>query len=98
MAHQGRQLPHRLPPNKRFNNPAELRAILKADAYHFTRALAEKLLTYALGRGLEPFDRPAIAKIVNKVQTEQNSMTAMITAIAESLPFQYRRGATSSTP
>ena len=54
-----------LPGNKVFKTPAELRGILKSDPKYFARCLAEKLMTYALGRGLEKFDRPTITRICN---------------------------------
>ena len=47
----------------RSKTPAELKALLKADRDAFVRGLTEKLLTYALGRGLERYDRPVVAAI-----------------------------------
>jgi hypothetical protein len=80
-----------LPGNKSFKTPAELRGLLKADPKYFTRCLTEKLMTYALGRGLEKFDRPTIAKICNKLASDGYRMSALIDGIVESLPFQYRK-------
>lgn len=80
-----------LPGNKVFKNPAELRAILKLDPKYFSRCLTEKLMTYALGRGLEKFDRSTITKICNKLATDGYRMSSLIDGIVESLPFQYRK-------
>src|SRR5204862_2292728 len=52
-----------LPGGRTFNGPVELKALLKADSGAFVHGLTEKLLTYALGRGLERYDRPVLAKI-----------------------------------
>ena len=49
-----------LPDGRTFQTPAQLKAILKADRDVFVRAMTEKLLIYALGRGLERYDRPAV--------------------------------------
>jgi len=80
-----------LPGNKTFKTPGEMRALLKADPKGFTRCLTEKLLTYALGRGLEKFDRPTVSKICNKLAAGDYRMSSLIQAIAESLPFQYTK-------
>ena len=52
-----------LPGGQSFNGPAELKAILQARKEDFTRCLTEKLLTYALGRGLEYHDKYAVEQI-----------------------------------
>jgi hypothetical protein len=80
-----------LPGNKVFKTPADLRAILKSDPKYFARCLTEKLMTYALGRGLEKFDRPTISKICNKMASDGYRMSSLIDGIVESLPFQYRK-------
>ncbi|MFN0104689.1 MAG: DUF1592 domain-containing protein [Bryobacteraceae bacterium] len=80
-----------LPGNKVFRSPAELRAILKSDPKYFSRCLTEKLMTYALGRGLEKFDRSTISKICNKLAADDYRISSLIDGIVESLPFQYRK-------
>jgi hypothetical protein len=79
-----------LPSGKSFNGSAELKVILKADSQRFVRALAEKMLTYALGRGLELYDRPAVAEISKRLEANQFRFSELIQAIAESVPFQMR--------
>jgi hypothetical protein len=63
--------------------------------------LTEKLLTYALGRGLEYYDMPTVDKIVQRLQSEDGHFSALLLGIIESAPFQQRRlnpnpGATSA--
>ena len=71
---------------------AEIRNDLtdRKDAY--LRNIVKKMLTYALGRGTEPYDRPAIDTILVRMAKENNSFQSLILAIAESVPFQKRRG------
>lgn len=61
---------------------------------NFLHCLAEKMLTYALGRGPEYYDRPALDGIVNALEQNQTRFSALVVAIAESFPFQMRRGET----
>jgi hypothetical protein len=57
----------------------------------FYRCLAEKMLTYALGRGLEYFDGPAVDSMLEKVETD-GRLLALVEGVVESVPFQMRRG------
>jgi hypothetical protein len=57
----------------------------------FVRTLAEKLLTFALGRGTESSDAPAIRKVVRDAKAEDYRFSALIAGIATSTPFQMRR-------
>ena len=52
-----------LPDGTKFNGPAELRQVLVTHSDEFLTTMTEKLLTYALGRGLEASDAPAVRKI-----------------------------------
>ena len=52
---------------------------------------AEKLLVFALGRGLEHYDQPAVRAIVRDAAKENYKMSALIAAIVKSTPFQMRR-------
>lgn len=81
----------KLPDGRRFNGPEELKGILKADADQFTACVAEKLLTYALGRGLERYDRPAVKQIVDRTRAGGYRFSSLALAIVESLPFRMRR-------
>jgi hypothetical protein len=59
----------------------------------FYRCLAEKLLTYALGRGLEYYDEHAVDEIVAQLDQEKGKFSALVTGIIESAPFQRQRRA-----
>jgi hypothetical protein len=80
-----------LPSGEKFNGPEELVAILAAREEEFARCLAEKLLTYALGRGLEYYDRGAIDRIVGEVRSHGDRFSALAHAIVTSNPFRMRR-------
>lgn len=78
---------------EKFRNTRELARVIATDRREdFYRCLTEKLLTYALGRGVEYYDSPTINKIVDELESNDGRMRAMIYAIAESAPFQKRRG------
>ncbi|MDZ4797464.1 MAG: DUF1592 domain-containing protein [Bryobacteraceae bacterium] len=81
-----------LPSGKSFRTSAELKAILKTDRAAFAQCLTEKLLTYALGRGLDRTDRPAVQSISRRLAASGYRFSALIEGIAESLPFGNRRG------
>lgn len=57
----------------------------------FVGVLTEKLLTYALGRGVEHYDMPALRKIVRNARAHDYRFSAIIREIVNSLPFQMRR-------
>lgn len=81
-----------LPDGSKFKRPAELKAILKAKKDDFARCLSEKMLTYALGRGLEYYDKCAIDEITDKLAKHDYKFSALILEIVASDPFQKRRG------
>jgi mono/diheme cytochrome c family protein len=58
----------------------------------FLRCLAEKMLTYALGRGLEYYDKPAVTNIVESLKRGDYKFDALLDAVIHSVPFQQRRG------
>jgi hypothetical protein len=57
----------------------------------FVENFTENLLTYALGRGVEEYDRPALRTIVRQAALEDNKWSSIITGIVNSTPFQMRR-------
>lgn len=86
----------RLTTGQEFQNAAELTEILLRDkSDQFTRNLAAKLLTFALGRGVEYYDKPALAEIMAKTKKDNHAFQSLIIAIAESVPFQKRRAGSS---
>jgi hypothetical protein len=75
-----------------FGDVRELKRILVAKrSRDFYRCLSEKMLTYALGRGLEASDVQAVDTIVGRIEGAQGRASALIAAIVESAPFQKRR-------
>jgi len=81
-----------LPNGQTFKGPEELQKILRGKTELFGRCLAEKMLTYALGRGLESYDKPAIDGIVAALQKNDFKYSLLVTSIAQSDPFRLRRG------
>lgn len=71
--------------------PLDLRDALIAEPEVFTTTVANKLLTYALGRGVEYYDAPAVRRIVRGAAADNYSWSAIIAGIANSTPFQMRR-------
>jgi hypothetical protein len=80
-----------LPDGSRFTGPAELEEALLRRPDLFARTLTEKLLTYALGRGVETFDAPAVRKIVHDAAAEEYRFSALVLGVVHSTPFQMRR-------
>ena len=80
-----------LPDGRTFKGPEELRTILGGDRDAFARALTSKLLTYALGRGLERYDARTVKAIAASLPARQYRFSALVLEIVRSLPFQSRR-------
>ncbi len=80
-----------LPDGRTFNGPDELRAILPGDREAFARALTSKLLTYALGRGLERYDTRTVKLIASRLPAHDYRFSGLVLEIVNSLPFQSRR-------
>ena len=81
-----------LPSGESFSGPAELKGILKNQTGNFARCLTEKMLTYALGRGLENYDRPTVDRIVRGLADDDYRFSRLIIEIVKSKPFRMRRG------
>jgi hypothetical protein len=79
-----------LPDGTAFKGPQELKQVLLGRKEEFARALAERLLTYAIGRGLTRSDRPALDKIVATTVENDYKFKALLLAVVESDPFQKR--------
>jgi hypothetical protein len=80
-----------LPDGTPFNGPAGLREILVQKRNMFVENFTERLLTYALGRGVEEYDHPVIRKIVREASADDQRWSAIILSIVNSTPFQMRR-------
>ncbi len=79
-----------LPGGRSFRGPAEFKVIIKDKKDQFSRCLTEKLLTYALGRGLESYDRCAVDAIMEALRQDDYRFSALITGVIKSGPFQKR--------
>ena len=82
-----------LPDGARFDGPAAFRDALLREpwATEFATTVAEKLLTYALGRGLEHYDAPAVRRILRDAEPGGYRWSSLILGIVESVPFQMQR-------
>ena len=82
----------RLPDGTRFEGPAGLKQLLLTRYRDdFVATVTEKLLTYALGRGLEHYDEPAVRSILRQSAAGDFRLSALINGIVSSTPFQMRR-------
>jgi hypothetical protein len=80
-----------LPDGTTFDGPSGLRQVLLNPPDRFVRTLTEKMLTYALGRGLEYYDMPAVRRITRDVAASNYRASTLIFGVVNSLPFQMRR-------
>lgn len=81
-----------LPDGRRFEGAEGLKTILQADRAKFVDCFTTKLLTYALGRGLERYDRPAVQEITRRSAAQNYRFSSLVQAIVTSKPFQQRQG------
>jgi hypothetical protein len=86
-----------LPDGRSFSGPEELATILKGDKDAFARAITSKLLTYALGRGLERYDNQTVKRIADRLPRYDYRFSGLVLEIAKSLPFRSRRSRESRT-
>jgi hypothetical protein len=80
-----------LPDGRSFKDQKDLQAILKSDPRDFTECVAEKMLIYALGRGLEPYDRTAIRGISEAAAKNEHRFSAVVMGVVNSVPFQMQK-------
>jgi len=85
------------PNGKSFKGPAEMKALLHDNMPEFIRCLAEKMLTYGLGRGVESYDRPVVDDLVRQTAAGDDKFQPLILGIVHSLPFQQRKGEQRTT-
>jgi hypothetical protein len=79
-----------LPDGTTFNGPTELRKVLLNHSDEFLTTMTEKLLTYALGRGLEAADAPAVRQVKREAASADHRFASLIQGIVTSAPFQMR--------
>jgi hypothetical protein len=80
-----------MPDGATFRGPLELRRTLLAKREQFAMTIVEKLLTYALGRGIDFSDQPTIRSIMRTAREHDYRWSAIVLAIVNSTPFQMRR-------
>ena len=80
-----------LPSGRELSGPASVREMLLANREEFVGTVTEKLLTYALGRGVEYYDRPWIRRIVRRAEQDDYRWSSLVLGIVESTPFQMRK-------
>ena len=81
-----------MPSGKSFQTAAEMRTILMDNLPQVSRCMVEKIMTYALGRGMQTFDNKTIDDINKKLQGDGYHFQTLIYEVVRSLPFQSRRG------
>jgi hypothetical protein len=79
-----------LPGGRTFQGPKELKALMLQDRDKFTAGLTEKLMIYALGRGVERFDRPTLEAIEADLAKHDYRFSRLVLDIVNSLPFQMK--------
>ncbi len=80
-----------LPDGTPFQGPEQLRRVLLTQREGFVATLTEKLLTYALGRGTEHSDMPAVRKVMREAARNEYRWSSLILGVVQSTPFQMRR-------
>ena len=81
-----------LPDGQRFKTPGEMRTLLVSHLPQFSRTLTERMMTYALGRGLKPFDRRAVDSVQRAVAADSYRFQTLVREVIHSVPFRSRRG------
>jgi hypothetical protein len=77
----------KLPGGREFHGPKELKQVLGSQSGLFARNLTEKMLTYALGRGLESYDRPVVDKIDERLAADGYRFSTLVMEVVKSQPF-----------
>ncbi len=80
-----------LPDGTAFDGVAGLRQVLLSHPESFLNTVTEKLLTYALGRGVESYDAPTVRTIVREASRSDYAFSSLIFGVVKSVPFQMRR-------
>jgi hypothetical protein len=80
-----------LPNGKTFKGAADLKGLLLENLPEFTELMSQKMLTYALGRGVESSDRPVVRDLARQTAADGYRLQAMVRAIVFSAPFRERR-------
>ena len=79
-----------MPDGTAFDGPADLRGLLVTNPEQFATVVTEKLLTYALGRGVEYHDAPAVRQILRAAAAHDYGLASLVVGVVTSTPFQMR--------
>ena len=85
-----------LPDGAKFDGPVELRTLLREHSDQFVTTVTEKLLTYALGRGLDASDAPAVRAVKRGAAADNYRFASLIQQIVLSMPFTERMSVDTS--
>ena len=81
-----------LPDGREFNGSTGIKEILKSDVMQFRWCIAEKMLIFALGRGMDYYDYRAVHEITETMVDGEDRFSVLVMAVINSHPFQFRRG------
>ena len=79
------------PDGTEFHGLAGLKSVLLSEHEQFVHTVAEKLTTYALGRGVQYYDMPAVRQIIREAAPHDYTWSSLVLGIVRSTPFQMRR-------
>ncbi len=85
-----------MPDGTPFDGPADLRGLLVRNPEQFVTVVTEKLLTYALGRGVEYYDAPSVREITRAAAGHDYGLASLIVGVVKSTPFQMRLARTGA--
>ena len=85
-----------MPDGTAFDGPSDLRQLLVKNPEQFATVITEKLLTYALGRGVEYYDVPAVRQITRAAAADDYRLAALVVGVVNSTPFQMRLATANS--
>jgi hypothetical protein len=80
-----------LPDGTKVDGPVAFRNALLARREEFVTNVTEKLLTYALGRGVDYYDAPSVRRIVKETAAHDHRWSDIVLGVVTSVPFQMRR-------
>jgi hypothetical protein len=80
-----------LPGGAFFDGPVDLKKVLIERKHDFVRCLSEKILTYALGRGIEYYDDCALEDVVKAVEADGYRFSRVVIEVVRSVPFRMKR-------
>jgi hypothetical protein len=88
----------KLATGRALNGLADMKSLLRSHSREFARCLAEKMFIYALGRGTDYYDEPALDRIVAELEKNDFRFSTLVTAIVKSPAFSMRRGTSQMDP